>query len=414
MKIINLGSCNIDYVYSLDHIVKVGETEATDRLEIFPGGKGLNQSIAIARAGSSVFHAGCVGRDGGLLVDLLSESGADVSLLQTVEGQNGHAIIQVDTKGNNAIFLFAGSNAMVSKDYIEAVLSHFSEGDLLVLQNEISNVDYAIRRAHKRGLRIVFNPSPFRDAIKEIDFGMLSYLILNEVEAAAISGCESPEEAVHFFREHYPTLGVMLTLGEDGCVLIENGRELWQSAFCVDAVDTTAAGDTFTGYFVSELAKGSDPKTRLKIACAASALAVSRKGAAPSIPTRGEVLSVLSRLTPRDSHQKDTLLKRKIDEYLDGSLASATLSGLAKKLGYSSAYTGSLVKRLVGDSFSKYLQAKRLQLAANLLLNTDLSVEDVIRQVGYENQSFFRKRFQEKYGKSPLQFRNREVCQNEQ
>ena len=122
MKILNFGSCNIDYVYSMDHIVRVGETQSTYQLEIFPGGKGLNQSIAIARAGASVYHAGCIGSDGEMLTELLTKSGVNVSYVRTVDAKNGHAIIQVSAKGENSIFLYGGSNEMISESFIDFVL----------------------------------------------------------------------------------------------------------------------------------------------------------------------------------------------------------------------------------------------------------------------------------------------------
>ena len=150
MKILNFGSCNIDYIYTLDHIVVPGETETTDNLGIFPGGKGLNQSISMSRAGAKVYHAGCVGNNGEMLVDILKENGVDVSLMEFVDCPNGHAIIQVSTAGENAIFLHPGSNEKVSKDYIDRVLSHFDEGDIILLQNEISNIDHIVEQAHRK------------------------------------------------------------------------------------------------------------------------------------------------------------------------------------------------------------------------------------------------------------------------
>ena len=134
MKILNFGSCNIDYVYSLDHIVRVGETETTNKLEIFPGGKGLNQSIAASKAGVKVYHAGCVGYDGNLLTDILSENGIDISYLRKTPEKIGHAVIQVSNKGENSIFLYPGSNEMVSEDYIDDVLENFDSGDIILLQ----------------------------------------------------------------------------------------------------------------------------------------------------------------------------------------------------------------------------------------------------------------------------------------
>lgn len=301
MKILNFGSCNIDIVYSLDHIVRVGETETTHKMGIFPGGKGLNQSIAVSRAGASVYHAGCLGYDGDMLREILLDSGVDVSFLKTVEEKNGHAIIQVSAKGENSIFLYPGSNETVTEAYIDEVLAHFETGDILLLQNEISNVGYLVERAHRKGMRIVLNPSPMNDALRALDLGKISYLILNEVEAEEITGCDRPEGAIALLRSRYPALCVMLTLGEKGCLYADGGRELYQPAFSVKAVDTTAAGDTFTGYFVAGLASGEDMTAVLRVALAASAISVTRNGAAPSIPERDEVMMWLGNFEIQNS-----------------------------------------------------------------------------------------------------------------
>lgn len=293
MKILNFGSCNIDYVYSLDHIVSPGETETTYKMETFSGGKGLNQSIAVAKAGAKIFHAGCIGEGGQMLEDMMKSSGVDTTYIKKVPEKNGHAIIQVTAKGENSIFLYPGSNAMVEKDYIDSVLADFSENDILLLQNEISNIDYIVEKAYEKGMCIILNPSPFNDEIKKIDFNMLSYIILNEVEAKAVSGSEDAKESLAFFQKHYPDLKVMLTLGSRGCIYKDTEIEASQDIFPVEVVDTTAAGDTFTGYFIAGISMGDDIAEVLKTASMASAIAVSRKGAAPSIPKRCEVLEAL-------------------------------------------------------------------------------------------------------------------------
>lgn len=294
MKILNFGSCNIDYVYSLDHIVSPGETETTYKMETFSGGKGLNQSIAVAKAGAKIFHAGCIGEGGQMLEDMMKSSGVDTTYIKKVPEKNGHAIIQVTAKGENSIFLYPGSNAMVEKDYIDSVLADFSENDILLLQNEISNIDYIVEKAYEKGMCIILNPSPFNDEIKKIDFNMLSYIILNEVEAKAVSGSEDAKESLAFFQKHYPDLKVMLTLGGRGCIYKDTEIEASQEIFPVEVVDTTAAGDTFTGYFIAGIASGDDTKEILKTATMASAIAVSREGAAPSIPEKCEVLKAIS------------------------------------------------------------------------------------------------------------------------
>lgn len=407
MKILNFGSCNIDYVYSLDHIVRVGETEATSALEIFPGGKGLNQSIALARAGACVYHAGCIGEDGGMLRELLASCGVDTSYLVSVPGKNGHAVIQLSGRGENSIFLFGGSNEKITEELCDEVLRNFGSGDILLLQNEISCLSYIIDSAQKRGLCIILNPSPLDDALRALDLSKLSYLILNEVEAADLSGSDTAEGALAFFRERYPTLRVVLTLGERGSVYAEGDTLLRQSAFLAEVVDTTAAGDTFTGYFVAGLASGTPLPETLRLASAAAAVTVSGMGAAPSIPTRDAVCARLPSLRPNEGDTKEARLLATIRAYIEESLATATLAGLADRLGYSTVHTGYLVKRLTGCSFSESLQEARCTHAAALLSKTDLSVGEIIRTVGYENESFFRRLFQERYGVTPKKYRQR-------
>lgn len=300
MKILNIGSCNIDHVYSLDHIVKSGETEATNRFDTFAGGKGLNQSIAAARAGAQVYHAGCIGCDGTFLEELMRKSGVDTSLVKRVDAPNGHAVIQVSSHGENAIFLFAGSNDMLDRAYIDGVLARFGAGDLLLLQNEVNDIAYIVEKAHERAIPIMLNPSPYNEKIKAVDFAKLSYLILNEVEAADITGLQDPAACLDYFKERYPQLKVMLTLGKNGSVFAD-GENMWrQPIYPVPVVDTTAAGDTFTGYFLAGIANGCAPQEILQTASLAAAIAVSRKGAAPSIPTREEVTAAWDDLTQRD------------------------------------------------------------------------------------------------------------------
>ena len=290
MKILNFGSCNIDMVYAMNHIVLQGETQTSERVDRFAGGKGLNQSIALARAGAQVYHAGCIGHDGQFLLDMTRDSGVDISCVKRVQEANGHAIIQVSRDGQNAIFLYPGSNAMVDEAYIDTVLEAFAAGDILLLQNEISNVAYLIDRAYEKQMFILLNPSPYNDVLKAVDMGKVSCLILNQVEAAQMTGENEPEAAIAYLHNAYPGNQVMLTLGHQGCVFSDGKKFVCQKAFSVKAVDTTAAGDTFTGYFVAGMAKGMPWDENMKLASAAAAIAVTREGAAPSIPERDEVL----------------------------------------------------------------------------------------------------------------------------
>ena len=405
IKILNFGSCNIDYVYSMDHIVRVGETQSTYQLEIFPGGKGLNQSIAIARAGAAVHHAGCVGCDGDMLLELLTQSGVDVSYIRRVAEKNGHAIIQVSTEGDNSIFLHGGSNEMIDEPFVDSVLEGFDGGDILLLQNEISNVPYIVEKAYEKHMCIILNPSPWNEKARKIDFGMLSYIIVNEVEAQEISGCQIPEEALAFFKERYPDLKVILTLGDKGSIYLDREHTIRQSAFITDVVDTTAAGDTFTGYFVAGVASGVDCADALRDASAAAAISVSRNGAAPSIPWKREVAKSLASLKEAPKNDRRELIGKQIERYLAEHYKVATLGELSGLLNFSLPYTGALVKALTGESFVALLQKKRCAVAAELLLQSEASISEIAHSVGYENLSFFRRKFKETYGKNPLEYR---------
>lgn len=186
MKILNFGSCNIDFVYSVDTMVNPGETISAKSVEKFPGGKGLNQSIACARAGVPVFHAGHIGGDGEFLREIMKISGVDTRYLKTIDNLTGHAIIQVTPNGENSIIVYGGANEEITKEYVDEILLNFSENDFIVLQNEISEIPYIIEKASEIGMKIVLNPSPFNERIKFIDFDKLSYLILNEHEAESL------------------------------------------------------------------------------------------------------------------------------------------------------------------------------------------------------------------------------------
>lgn len=265
---------------------------AAGELNTFCGGKGLNQSIALARAGAQVYHAGAVGQaDGGMLVDALEHSGVDCKLVRRLPCPTGHAIIQVNAQGENCILLFGGANQQITREQIDETLSFFAPGDILVLQNEISELGYLMEAAGKVGLTIVFNPSPMSPALLEMPLSYVRYFLLNEVEARDICGEEVPEEQYpQLLLKKYPESRVVLTLGSRGCIYQDKSRRLSVAAKKVKAVDTTAAGDTFSGFFIAGIAAGEPLEQALEEATKAAAISVSRKGASVSIPTREEVL----------------------------------------------------------------------------------------------------------------------------
>lgn len=290
MKILNIGSLNIDYVYQVDHMVAPGETLMAFKRDVYCGGKGLNQSIAMSRAGLQVNHAGCIGAEGMMLTDLLKENDVNVDAVEVLMESTGHAIIQVDASGQNCILLYGGANRLLTKEYIDDVLKDYGKDDILLLQNEVNNLDFIIDSAYEKGLQIVLNPSPYDSALDACDMTKISLFLLNEVEGKQMTGYEEPDDILTKLSKIYPNAKVVLTLGENGSVYQYEGKRYAQKAYSVDAVDTTAAGDTFTGYFIAGMVEGKSPKECLDLAAKASSIAVTRQGAAPSIPYRKEVI----------------------------------------------------------------------------------------------------------------------------
>ena len=291
MKVLNFGSLNIDYVYRVPHFVQRGETLLSSGRGIYSGGKGLNQSVALARAGLKVFHAGCIGEEGTLLLDALRAADVDTTFVRVKSDvPSGHTIIQNAEDGDNCILLFGGANQSITKEQIDETLAHFEAGDYLVLQNEINLLEYVMLRAHEKGMRVVLNPSPMDEKILALPLETVSFFFVNEVEASQLTGVsrEDAEALSDALAEKFPHARVILTLGTNGSRYICGEERVTQEAFPVQAVDTTAAGDTFSGFFLAGFIEGKTPKEALELAARASAVCVTRQGAAPSIPTREE------------------------------------------------------------------------------------------------------------------------------
>lgn len=294
MKVLNFGSLNLDLVYQMPHFIRAGETLSSTKFTRGTGGKGLNQSVALKKAGADVYHAGLIGEDGMMLKDFLEESGVDTRFVRVIDEATGHAVIQVEPKGNNCIFLYGGANQCVTEAFIDEVLAYFEEGDFLVLQNEINMIDTIINKAYDRGMQIVLNPSPIADNLKTLPLEKISWFILNEVEGGELSGEKDGDKVMERLLELYPHAKIVLTLGGDGSVYGDQERRVPQAAYTVKAVDTTAAGDTFTGFFFAAVADGVPVEDALRRASKASSIAVTRPGAAGSVPTLDEVLKALA------------------------------------------------------------------------------------------------------------------------
>lgn len=291
MKTLCFGSLNIDWVYNVDHFVMPGETLSADEVGRFCGGKGLNQSVALAKAGATVYHAGGMGADGMFLKERLEESNVNTDFIKLFDVPTGNAFIQVDKSGQNCIVLFGGANQEITPEYGREVISNFEKGDILVLQNEISSLKEIVDAAYEQGMQIVLNPSPMNDKITALDLSKITYFMMNEIEGEAITGKSEPNEILDVMMEKYPESKVILTLGDKGSCYADKDNRFTQSCYEVKAVDTTCAGDTFSGYFIASLSRGLDIEAAMNTAAKASAMAVSRKGAADSIPLPEEVES---------------------------------------------------------------------------------------------------------------------------
>ncbi|MDX9956962.1 MAG: ribokinase [Spirochaetia bacterium] len=314
-RILNIGSINLDEVFSVPHFIRPGETMSCRTYERFVGGKGNNQSTALGRAGADVHHAGKIGQDGHFAAELLADSGVDISRVRSAEVPTGRALIQVDETGQNCIILFGGANRAITRDDIDSFLEGWSKGDSVLFQNEISSLAYAMDEARKKGLRIYFNPSPADELLAGLPLDAVDCFILNEVEGAMLAGAEAsmgasqvawpdaapearpdaslstdPDAMLAALRRRFPRAELLLTLGASGARFEgPDGIKVAVQARRVKAVDTTAAGDTFTGYFIAARLREESPQKAMEEATAAAAICVQKPGAAASIPYRAEL-----------------------------------------------------------------------------------------------------------------------------
>lgn len=289
MKILNFGSLNIDIFFRVENIVKPGETISAKSIEKRPGGKGLNQSVALSKSFENVYHAGSVGDDGVFLIDYLKSENINTKYIKKSDKLTGNAIIQVDDRGENSIVLYKGANFDNDKKFIDEVLDNFDKDDILLLQNEISSMKYLIDKAYEKGMKIVLNPSPITDEIKEFDFNKIDLLLVNEIESKDIANKDNIDESINYFMATYPNINLIVTLGSKGSIFVNKNEKIKQEGIKVESVDSTGAGDTFTGFFVSYFYQGKNVRDCLKFASLASALSVTKSGASISIPSLCDV-----------------------------------------------------------------------------------------------------------------------------
>ncbi|WP_239495224.1 ribokinase [Salinicola halophilus] len=292
----NYGSINIDYVYRVPHLVRPGETLSSSSFQQVLGGKGANQSLALARAGGRVVHWGRLGQSDRWALEPLNRAGVDTVQVELTAEASGHALIQVDDNAENAIILHPGANHGFSDKHQRALVEAAAEGSWLLMQNECNHAERIIRLAASHGLSIAFNPAPLSADVASLPLDLCRILFLNRGEAAALVECDEADDVevlLEALTARFPGIEIVLTLGRDGVRYCHGETRLRAEAHQVEARDTTAAGDTFIGYFMAARQRDETIEQALRLASAASALCVQQAGAAPSIPDKPAVEKAL-------------------------------------------------------------------------------------------------------------------------
>lgn len=286
MTVWNLGSINLDITYRVSHLPKPGETLAAIERQVGLGGKGANMSVALARAGTHVRHIGAVGEDGRWTVERLLEYGVDTRDIVEMDAPTGHGVINVAEDGENAIVLWPGSNHEIPRNRIDLALAQAGPDDFFVAQNETNLVVETTQLACSMGLKVIYAAAPFVvEAVREV-LPYVDILVLNEGEA------EELKEALNCEIE---TLSgpesIVVTMGEKGVCYVDLKAGVSEDlgAYPADVVDTTGAGDTFTGYFIAGLDRGMPPLQAIELGQKAASLMVGRFGTADVIPDLKEI-----------------------------------------------------------------------------------------------------------------------------
>ena len=283
------GSINIDHFYTMAHLPAPGETLAAQTYRVELGGKGANQSVAAARAGAQVRHLGAVGADGAKALFELEAAGVDCHGVQRLEGATGHAVIMVDQAGENSIVIHAGANHQMALAPVLEALSEAEIGDLLLIQNETGHQVEVAEVAMGKGMEVIYSAAPFDvEAVKAV-LPFVSILVMNAVEAAQM------QAALGLELDAMPVETLVVTRGADGASWLARGwPEIHAPAQKVSVVDTTGAGDCFTGALAAALDGGAEPEEAMRFAAAAAALQVGRPGTAGAMPKRAEIEALLA------------------------------------------------------------------------------------------------------------------------
>ena len=300
VKIAVVGSINNDITVKVPHLPERGETIPGSQILFCPGGKGANQAVAAARYGADVSMVGRVGDDpyGIQLKNGLKNDGIDVSYLEIdPELPTGTALITVDDSGMNTIVVYRGSNDGLTPEHVEAAKNLLAESDLIVLQMEIpvETIEYTLKLSREIGVGVILNTAPAGQINKDA-FACAKVIVANEVEACELTGIRVSDKSSAFKAcEAFINMGpeiAIVTMGAEGAVGVNQESQHFVSAYKIDAVDSTAAGDAFVGVLAASLAEGITLSDAMRLGAAAGGLAASRMGAQASMATREEILKL--------------------------------------------------------------------------------------------------------------------------
>lgn len=288
-----IGSINKDIVFNVVDFVKPKETIQSVSMEEFLGGKGLNQAIALNKAYDYIKLCGNINHQDSYILEQVKGHLGNTELVNLSNEKTGTAFIQVNQEGENCIILEKGANHSFTTTQIDDVLKTLFAGDLIVLQNEINLLDYIIEQASLKGIKTALNPSPMDASISNLPLSKIDYLLVNEVEAQELTRTSTLNKTISELQTKFNNTCVVLTLGEHGSYCFNQGEQYFQPSESVISVDTTAAGDTFTGFFLGSIMLGKSIMESLQRASAAAGISVTRKGASDSIPSIDELKEYL-------------------------------------------------------------------------------------------------------------------------
>lgn len=402
MKILNFAKAHINFIHTVDDLGSTGDNLEIKSTEVLPGGRGFNISLALSSAGiSKVYHAGIIGINSGQLLDALKTGNINVSCIEITETDGGYSLILADKYGRRRSFYSPGAENNIDEKFIDNTLKRFSDGDLLIVDDSFMCCDYLISAAAKKGITVCFCPDKATE-----NFNNCNYIFIQKHIAHSLSGKTERNDLIEFFNENYPDSRFIIDLGKEGFLYIGKTRTYFQPCFEGEG-DKGLAFDCFISYFIALTAKGKKLSTVMRYSAAAAALSGSEAKGKSQVPSYQQISSVIKTLKEKDTAGTDRIKRiwQITERYIDANITTAKISELSAELGYSEAYTGELIKTALGVSFSELLLKKRCMLAAKMLKSTQLSVNEIIGAVGYDNETFFRSKFKLFFGMTPRQYR---------